>query len=1114
MEDKKTTEITDDFFQKEPFTIKLKKGELTSETLEDIYMKTDSFSKNIKEYLISTDKYNISFEKESNFTTINFYNGDDLVYSFNDFLQRPINVIINIDHIKTTGMKIFSLEAYDFIKDVFSNHRRYIFTENKESNTIELKNNEYTIPDNIINIYLNVNDNYKNYDSIKDMKNNIKIDPLFLSSNFYDIFPEVKRTTDFELILNDERKVLLDKLDSFIKNDKKYYWFIGSDGIGKSISLLYFSSLKNYKIIYFNLKLYVNASKEDEIQQYFYNDIHKFYLKDIKTKKYADSINFNYSQNIKKIVEKNSKNKDSSVLNFWNYLYNFIEVNLGKNNYIIIIDQYKTEKYDPKFKGLNKIANLIRAYKKKIKIILSTSMNNTCTKEDFIQNLDNIYNIEDHQISLEEILEIEKNNPKKKEQIDLDFEEDNNIKFDDGDDFDNKSDCSFCQKMIIEEQKEFQEQVPKEEKERIVTESECILDKIFSKTQRDYYGSLVSGKEIYKTLLNEEEYIIAKNFDYNLKYITKYLYFKKNEEEKGNKDINDIINKFYSNESNKMRNKINDFYQLIINDKTKKLKYSDPFELEFQSLCNLRSYIIEGYKLKLTDLSNEIYYFPMKYLSITLFPINTNYFSLNQDLSSYRFKIHYNNNFFRVQINCIINDIYKKITNFSLNSFGGSALGNILEIQIDEIFRTKNKNKFGFYDYNCRNLFSLVPNTDNSSKTIQEHRKNEKNLIIQYFGKQYYNKIIDDIDDINKQNNFIFDKDLYYISQISFTGRAFDMAVLKKEYNNHYVLFLYQVSKNKQNELKSKIYYITEAKKVINNLCNIYKININRIYLSFILPLNSVTDKFQQNLMSNGLNYIFFDVYTNKFVDKLNKIEINSLELKESLLDYNPDINISDLQNIINLNNIWEKSVKKFLNRKLNRDDLEKEIEKGDSLHKIYINELFNSNLKEQTKLIIPKNLETKIKNEIIHEENVKLKFLNSFDFVNIKEVAKLYRTLNIFVKDKKIYLYYEYIYSYENDEFKKVNDEEKIFSTKTIKKRGMPKKTIKNKRSGEKEKDEYKKEDDKSKNLNLKAIALNKINEKIVKINLNDLYDEKYERKCFCFLIIGKDYIKGFFDY
>ena len=130
-------------------------------------------------------------------------------------------------------------------------------------------------------------------------------------------------------------------------------------------------------------------------------------------------------------------------------------------------------------------------------------------------------------------------------------------------------------------------------------------------------------------------------------------------------------------------------------------------------------------------------------------------------------------------------------------------------------------------------------------------------MISLFFGQQYYNKIIDDIDDIKDKNYFKLNDDLYYLSQVSFTGRAFDMAVLKKAHDNTYTLFLFQVSKNKENELKSKIIYTLEANNVLNYLKSIYVIEIDKIYLTFILPLNSVTNKFQEKLNMNSLNYIF-----------------------------------------------------------------------------------------------------------------------------------------------------------------------------------------------------------------------------------------------------------------
>jgi hypothetical protein len=316
-------------------------------------------------------------------------------------------------------------------------------------------------------------------------------------------------------------------------------------------------------------------------------------------------------------------------------------------------------------------------------------------------------------------------------------------------------------------------------------------------------------------------------------------------------------------------------------------------------------------------------------------------------------------------------------------------------------------------------------------------------------------------------------------------------------------------------ELKSKIYYIIEANNVSVNLKKIYGIEINRRYLTFILPENSFTSDFQSRLQSEDLNYIFFNPFTNKFLDKVNKTELFYLELEGSLLDYNPNLNFPDLQNIIRTNNIWEKSIKKYLNKKKNFVDKlenEKEIVNTNSLHKIYINDLFNSNYYEQIKLIIPKDLIDLIKKEIIKSQDIKLKFLKNFDFNNIKQVKKLYRALIIFSINKKIYFYYEYLHWLKIDKnkysFIKVEDADKILIPKKEELINIEK-VIKNRKIKNKTNEEI----IGVVKLNKKEIALKEIKNKITKIQLNDLKETVYNKKCFCFLIIDKNYLKRFIE-
>ena len=252
-----------------------------------------------------------------------------------------------------------------------------------------------------------------------------------------------------------------------------------------------------------------------------------------------------------------------------------------------------------------------------------------------------------------------------------------------------------------------------------------------------------------------------------------------------------------------MKKKISDFYNSIIkNNNTNENLNRTCFE--FESLIDLRNYIYEKRKFLVDDLEIQLYRFPMKYLNLVIYKYeDKGIINLNKNFLGYLFKIEFNNNFTRTQINCIIDQIYKKVIGFSMNSFRGPAEGYLLENKVNELFFKKELKKFGKYEYNYRYLFNLKKITKNSIKTINEYRKNEISLMNSFFDFKYYNKIIDDIDTNLDKKYYELNEELYYFSQISLTGKSFIMAILKKKSKGVYYLYLFQVSINKEEELKS-----------------------------------------------------------------------------------------------------------------------------------------------------------------------------------------------------------------------------------------------------------------------------------------------------------------------
>lgn len=583
-------------------------------------------------------------------------------------------------------------------------------------------------------------------------------------------------------------------------------------------------------------------------------------------------------------------------------------------------------------------------------------------------------------------------------------------------------------------------------------------------------------------------------FNYSLKHITKYLYLKKTTPKEPNESnenfVKRIIRLFYKKQAEKMKLKIHKFYEEIFKIHNKDKLYSNEKHMEFQSLCKLRSYIFYNNKFIMNDLAKELLIFPMKYLKIVINDYDEFSFpQINMNIN-YSFKIEYNNNFTRIQINRIIEELFKSMTKVSMNAFKGSAEGSFLELKIDELFRNNSSHIFNLTDLEFRYLFSLITKTDNSDDTIKMHREEEKNLL--FFGKENYNILIDDIDkDQLSKNHYMLNKNYYYFSQVSLNGKAFDMCIIVKDQDNKYKLYLFQVSKSKTNELYTKNNYLFYADQVAKNLKELYKIEITERHLIFILPKANYNNKFLEKLKEENFYYIFFDIDTDEFYNSKDE-KIYHFDFPDSILNMKLLIDELDFKKINENYLIWQNSMKAYINKKRNNKK---------SLYDIYINELYNKNNYRLIKLDI-KKINYSLLTKVIHNNKAILKFIGNCHIKNIQDIRNIHRIMFIFVKESEIYIDYDKLYQLKKSK-------NNIYQIVEVKKE----------KSEEMKKNE-KQEDKISSDLNLdeQNLTIPSKSEKYSIIHLNDLFEKKnqkkYDKKCFCYLVITENILSQFYNW
>jgi hypothetical protein len=306
------------------------------------------------------------------------------------------------------------------------------------------------------------------------------------------------------------------------------------------------------------------------------------------------------------------------------------------------------------------------------------------------------------------------------------------------------------------------------------------------------------------------------------------------------------------------------------------------------------------------------------------------------------------------------------------------------------------------------------------------------------------------------------------------------MCIIAREGENSFRLYLFQISKNKTDELGSKFYYLNQADNVAENLKSIYDIDCTNRYLIFILPKGSNNTDFVTKLDFNFFTYIFFDIFTNEFSNKNNE-KILTLNFNEALLDEKIKTDFLDYEKIQLSYTIWTNSMKAYINKKKIDDK---------SFYEIYMNKFKKENIYSHIKLTLPKSLNDSIFENVIHEKNGILKFIGNCKYKNIKNIKAIHKMIILFTKDEKIYINYDALYLI-NKEKKKNKYSFKIVDENEI-------------QINEK--------------LELEEVSLVNIKrnttKKYIKIQLADLKNKIYNEKCFCYLIINEKMLETFYHW
>ena len=501
-------EITEMSLKRRPFSLFFGNNKLP---IDQIYSASNGFQTKLDEFKISNKSYTLEFSKKNQYECeMSILSNKAFIFSSTLYYKA---LTLNLDDLNLSTKKIF-LYSQTQVKLMISCFKdKYEFYGNDNLLLENDKNYESLKEISVIRKiefdvenkkFLEAKEKIKEF--LKNLSENksetIEINTLLLSFNFYSIFPDHSKNKPFILILNDERKKFLKILDNFVVSEnKKFLWVVGADGIGKTVSFMYYSLISNGNVIYINLKLLNKNSKEMKVL--FINDIIRYYY--FKNRNQDGNTFANSKQELLETIHNifqlsQEENEIEPKYKFWIYLRNLIaelSVNYTDLQIIIILDQYRDINIDYNYKYINNFIEYIY-FKKRHKIIISTSINNYDIQSNFFNNVD-IFNFN--------------SNDEESDSNDSELEDINNIN---KEEYDVTQECEFYERILSKNE---QENMVEKNPETISVLSNLALNNTFKDfTLKIYYSSLVSGKILTKDFPKEEQ-ICFQNFNYNLKYI-------------------------------------------------------------------------------------------------------------------------------------------------------------------------------------------------------------------------------------------------------------------------------------------------------------------------------------------------------------------------------------------------------------------------------------------------------------------------------------------------------------------------------------------------------------------------------------------------------------------